>query len=96
MAARGQELKNQIVNKILEVFPNSFINGKEIRICGNENGEEVQIKVTLTAAKENIVNEAVEKPTIAATTTPSTDDYTVEITSKEKRTVAEMLAALNL
>ena len=95
MAARGQELKNQIVNKILEVFPNSFINGKEIRICGNENGEEVQIKVTLTAAKENIVNEAVEKPTAAATTT-ATDDYTVEITPKEKRTVAEMLAALNL
>ena len=95
MAARGQELKNQIVNKILEVFPNSFINGKEIRICGNENGEEVQIKVTLTAAKENIVNEAVEKPTAAATTAP-TDDYTVEITPKEKRTVAEMLAALNL
>ena len=82
MAARGQELKNQIVNKILEVFPNSFINGKEIRICGNENGEEVQIKVTLTAAKENIVNETVEKPTTAATT--ATDDYTVEITSKEK------------
>ena len=95
MAARGQELKNQIVNKILEVFPNSFINGKEIRICGNENGEEVQIKVTLTAAKENIVNEAAEKPVSAATAAP-TDDYTVEITSKEKRTVAEMLAALNL
>lgn len=77
------------------MFPNSFINGKEIRICGNENGEEVQIKVTLTAAKENIVNEAAEKPASAATTVP-TDDYTVEITSKEKRTVAEMLAALNL
>ena len=83
------------MNKILEVFPNSFINGKEIRICGTENGEEVQIKVTLTAAKENIVNETAEKPTAAATTAP-TDDYTVEITSKEKRTVAEMLAALNL
>ena len=82
------------MNKILEVFPNSFINGKEIRICGNENGEEVQIKVTLTAAKENIVNETVEKPAAAATT--STEDYTVEITPKEKRTVAEMLAALNL
>lgn len=83
------------MNKILEVFPNSFINGKEIRICGNENGEEVQIKVTLTAAKENIVNETAEKSTAAAATA-STDDYTVEITSKEKRTVAEMLAALNL
>lgn len=96
MAARGQELKNQIVNKILETFPNSFINGKEIRICGTENGEEVQIKVTLTAAKENIVNEATSVVTTNATEPAATDDYTVEITSKEKRTVAEMLAALNL
>ncbi len=77
----------------MEVFPNSFVNGKEIRICGNENGEEIQIKVSLTAAKENIVNETVEKPVAAAT---ATEDYTVEITPKEKRTVAEMLAALNL
>lgn len=81
------------MSKILEVFPNSFVNGKEIRICGNENGEEIQIKVSLTAAKENIVNETVEKPVAAAT---ATEDYTVEITPKEKRTVAEMLAALNL
>lgn len=83
------------MNKILEIFPNSFINGKEIRICGTENGEEVQIKVTLTAAKENIVNEAIVT-TPTATEPTATDDYTVEITSKEKRTVAEMLAALNL
>lgn len=83
------------MNKILETFPNSFINGKEIRICGTENGEEVQIKVTLTAAKENIVNEAVTA-TPSAAEPVATDDYTVEITSKEKRTVAEMLAALNL
>lgn len=94
---RGQELKNQIVNKILETFPNSFINGKEIRICGTENGEEVQIKVTLTAAKENIVNEATSVTAAPNAAEPAaTDDYTVEITSKEKRTVAEMLAALNL
>lgn len=84
------------MNKILEVFPNSFINGKEIRICGNENGEEVQIKVTLTAAKENIVNEATSVVTTNAAEPAATDDYTVEITPKEKRTVAEMLAALNL
>ena len=96
MAARGQKIKAQITQKILDTFDGSFINDKEIRICGEEDGYPIQIKVTLTAAKENIVNEAVEKPTIAATTIPSTDDYTVEITPKEKRTVAEMLAALNL
>ena len=54
--ARGQILKKEIADKILETFKGSFLynDGKEIRICGNENGEEVQIKVTLTAAKENV------------------------------------------
>ena len=54
--ARGQELKKEITKKILEFFPNSFLynDGKEIRICGQENGEEIQVKVALIAAKENV------------------------------------------
>jgi hypothetical protein len=54
--ARGAEFKKEITKKILEFFPNSFLynDGKEIRICGQENGEEIQVKVTLTAAKENV------------------------------------------
>lgn len=54
--ARGQKSKIDIQNKLLEVFPGSFLynDGKEIRICCNEDGEEIQVKVTLTAAKENV------------------------------------------
>lgn len=53
MAAKGTEAKKIIMNKILESFPNSFLynDGKEIRINIQENGEVVQIKVTLTCAK---------------------------------------------
>lgn len=53
MAARGSVLKKDIAKKILEIFPGSFLynDGKEIRINGIENGETIQIKVTLTAAK---------------------------------------------
>lgn len=54
MAARGSPTKEKISNLILQIFPNSFINGKELRICGIEDGEEVQIKITMTAAKENV------------------------------------------
>lgn len=54
MAIKGSVLKQEVAKKILEVFPNSFQYDKEIRICGTENGEEVQIKVTLTAAKTNV------------------------------------------
>ena len=54
--ARGAKLKQEVMNKILETFEGSFLynDGKEVRICGNEDGEEIQIKVTLTAAKENV------------------------------------------
>ena len=54
MAARGQESKNIVGNKILEVFPDAFLEGKIIRIPFIEDGSEVQIKVTLTAAKDNL------------------------------------------
>lgn len=52
--AKGQESKNIIMQKILATFENSFQYDKEIRVPVMENGEEVQIKVTLTAAKTNV------------------------------------------
>lgn len=52
MAARGAAEKEIITNKILEVFDGSFLynSGKEIRIPVGD----VQIKVALTCAKENV------------------------------------------
>lgn len=58
MAAKGSATKEKISNLILQIFPNSFINGKELRICGIEDGEEIQIKLTMTAAKENVSHES--------------------------------------
>ena len=54
MAARGAWSKEQVWNKILETFPGSFVNEKEIRIPMIENGDRIEIKVTLTAAKTNV------------------------------------------
>ena len=56
--ARGQIAKAEIQKKILNNFEGSFLynDGKEIRIPIQENGEDIQIKVTLTAAKENVVS----------------------------------------
>lgn len=50
MAAKGAVEKDIITNKILETFEGAFIYGKEIRIPIND----VQIKVALTCAKENV------------------------------------------
>lgn len=53
--ARGAEAKQVITDKILQIFEGAFIyGGKEIRVPLQENGERVEIKVTLTCAKENV------------------------------------------
>jgi len=54
--AKGQQLKKEIQAKILEVFPGSFLynDAKEIRICGIEDGQSLQVKCVLTCAKENV------------------------------------------
>lgn len=53
--ARGAEAKQNVMNKIMEVFPDAFLYGsKELRIPMQENGERVEIKVALTCAKTNV------------------------------------------
>lgn len=57
MAARGTLAKQTIKDKLAEVFSGKFYvsaDGKEIRISCEENGEEVQIKIAMTCAKDNI------------------------------------------
>ena len=50
MAARGQEEKQKVLDKIKEVFPEAFEYDKVLRIPIGD----VQIKVALTAAKDNV------------------------------------------
>ena len=62
--ARGQEEKLIVINKIKEVFPEAFEYDKTIRIPIGD----VQIKVTLTAAKDNVEpGEDVAVPGVKAT-----------------------------
>ena len=56
MAAKGSIAKEELIKKLLEVIPNSFQNEKEIRVDVIENGNPVQIKITLTAVKSPISN----------------------------------------
>ena len=50
MASRGAEEKQIVIDKIKEVFPEAFEYDKTIRIPIGD----VQIKVALTAAKDNV------------------------------------------
>lgn len=57
MAAKGTESKELVLEKLKELFPASFMYDKEFRIPFTENGEEIQIKVSLTCAKVNVDHE---------------------------------------
>lgn len=52
MAVKGAIAKQEVMDKILEMFDGAFVYDKTIRIPMQENGQELQIKVTLTAAKD--------------------------------------------
>ena len=89
--ARGSEAKEKITKQILETFEGSFPYDKEIRIPVEENGEIVQIKVTLTCAKVNVSNggDQVVPAEIASPVAAETDS--AEITEEEKKDVKTML-----
>lgn len=50
--ARGSIAKEEITTKILSAFEGAFVHDKIIRVPIQENGEIVEIKITLTAAKD--------------------------------------------
>ena len=102
--AKGALAKEEIFNKMLETFEGSFMynNGKELRINWDENGSPVQIKVTLTAAKEavsvegEIESAAVAKETAPTSNFPEPAAKIVEPSAEEKQNVEDLLKALGL
>lgn len=95
MAAKGTESKAKITEKILEVFSNSFINDKEIRIPMMENGERVEIKCTLVCAKTNVGSDDMDVREPAQATSDQSS-ANLEITEEEKKEVVSLIDKLGL
>ena len=96
MAARGAWSKEQVWNKILETFPGSFVNEKEIRIPMIENGDRIEIKVTLTAAKTNVGGDATNEATQGTEAAVSAPTEVLPPSEEEKAQVNNLLAKLGL
>lgn len=103
MAARGAEAKEKVMQNILATFPGAFKYDKEIRIPMMENGEELQIKVTLTAAKNMVAaggdtaipGVPMREAVIGLSSTgPVTEKVPAEPTAEEKKNVANLLDML--
>ena len=100
--ARGQEEKLIVINKIKEVFPEAFEYDKTIRIPIGD----VQIKVALTAAKDNVEpggdaavpGAKATKVTIAEGAEPVFEDVskTIEPSQSELDAVNNLMSQLGL
>ena len=99
MAARGAEEKQIVIDKILEIFPDAFVYGKDIRVPVGE----VQIKIGLTCAKDNVEPgedqaipgaKVVVKEGAEPAFKSATEEEIVEPTKEELDTVSNMMAAM--
>ena len=104
MAAKGAIAKEAIFAKILETFDGSFVynGGKEVRIPWDENGNMVQIKVTLTAAKDSVSPTGdVIAPVAVAKEEDAVSNFplprkNIEPSLEEKKNVEDLLKSLGL
>ena len=94
--ARGAEAKQTITDKINQSIEGSFIYGKEIRVPLQENGERVEIKVTLTCAKENVGGDSAFATPQGETSQPAQASVPAAPTEQEKANIADLMSRLGL
>lgn len=96
--ARGQNSKQDATQKILQLFPGSFVYEKEIRLPYTEEGEAIQLKCVLTCAKTNVgENEDIAIPGETKETVNTTQENTnIEPTQEEKDNVKNLLESFGL
>ena len=93
MAVRGSVAKTLIGTAILQVFPGSFIDsdGKTIRIPTTAEGDLIEIKCALTAAKDIVGGQA-----SSVTATKQAIPQNKEMTEQEIQEVRDLISRLNL
>ena len=102
MALKGTILKKEITDKILATFEGSFLynDGKEIRIPGLEDGQELQVKVALTCAKTNVSPNGEDmlpgEDISREESITNVSQTSIEITQEEKDNIKKMMEVLGL
>lgn len=92
--ARGSLSKEQVTQKILDIFDGAFIYGKELRIPMVEDSERVEIKVTLTCAKTNVGGDGAD---VGESTTSAPVSVTLEPPSEvEKQNIVNLMSRLGI
>jgi len=98
--AKGALSKQEATQKILELFPGSFVYDKEIRIPFTEEGEEIQLKCALTCAKVNVAvggENAIPGEDVPVVTSEKVSPVEKTVVSdEEKENLRRMMAAIGI
>ena len=97
MAARGTVAKQEVTEKLREVFGDNFIgeHEKKIYVWANDGGDRVQIAITLTCPKVQIETGEVSADSDSAFPTTASAQ-SIEFTDQEKKNLEDLMARLNL
>ena len=105
--AKGQIAKDLVEKKIQAAFGTDYVGtvDKKIYVTAMENGEKVQVAISLTCPKIPIIVDNTvqigdfnfEDPTPAVVTTNATSTFIpAEISDEERKNVADLIARLGL
>lgn len=101
--AKGAKVKAEVYKKILEMFPGSFMynSDKELRIPMMEDGEPIQLKLTLTVSKTPVENDnaaaaAGERDEGSFPAPVRSPAATPQVSDEEKQTLQAMMERLGL
>lgn len=101
--AKGAKVKAEVYKKILEMFPGSFMynSDKELRIPIVEDGESIQLKLTLTVSKTPVENDNVavaagERDEGSFPAPVGSPTATPQVSDEEKQTLQAMMERLGL
>ena len=100
MAVRGSQAKAEILTKLQEIYPNAFLIDKVLRIPMIEDGQTVEIKITLVAAKDvlggsmsDVVDLRQKTPAVEMSNIPIAES--IRPTEEEKKLVEAMVKLIN-
>ena len=100
MAVKGAAAKEQVIKRISSAFGEDFIGevDKKIYVWANDNGEKVQIAISLTCPKNFVENvpSVKNKNDEVLDFSAETPTANVEISDEEKKNIAELMAKLGL
>ena len=101
--AKGNIAKDKVIEKIAQVFGQNYIGiyDKKVYVWSEENGEKIQIAISLTCPKVQVGavdsgSNALDFENMGATIAAPTEFQPAEISEQERENVAELMRKLGL